>query len=66
IKGESIIDAQLGYEFQSGILKGLSALLQVNNLNNEAFQRYNQGTGQIIDTVKYGKTYLMGVTYKLQ
>lgn len=66
IKSESILDAQVGYEFQSGFLKGLSALLQVNNLNNEAFQRYNQSTGQIIDTVKYGKTYLLGVTYKLQ
>ena len=65
VKGESIIDAQLGYEVQSGMLKGLSLLFQVNNLNDEAFQRYNQGTGQIIDTIKYGKTYLMGVTYKL-
>ncbi|MBH9551779.1 TonB-dependent receptor [Inhella gelatinilytica] len=68
IKAESIIDAQIGYEFQSGPLKGLSALLQVNNLNNAKYQRYN-GTldkvDQIIDTIKYGKTYLLGVTYKL-
>lgn len=65
IKGESIVDAQLGYEFQSGMFKGLSLLLQVNNLNDEAFQRYNGTTGLIIDTIKYGKTYLFGATYKL-
>ena len=32
---ESLIDAQLGYEFQSGPLEGLSFLVQGNNLTDE-------------------------------
>ena len=35
IDAESQIDAQIGYEFNSGTLEGLTLLLQGNNLTNE-------------------------------
>ncbi|MFM2057766.1 MAG: hypothetical protein RLY71_2151 [Pseudomonadota bacterium] len=65
IKAETITDLQLGYEFQSGPAKGLSSLLQVNNLTNTKYQRYQGSPDNIIDTVKYGKSILFGLTYKL-
>lgn len=64
IKGESIIDVQFGYEFQSGFLKGLSLLLQMNNATNEKYQEYQNTPDNITKTDKYGKTYLFGVNYK--
>ena len=68
IKGESLVDVQLGYAFESGFLKGLSLLLQVNNATNEKYQEFQpSSTGDnITKTDKYGKTYLFGVTYKFQ
>jgi iron complex outermembrane receptor protein len=65
IKGESITDLQLGYEFQRGFLKGLSVLFQAGNLTNAEFQRYKETPANVIERVKYGKTYLFGVNYKL-
>ena len=64
IKAEKIIDWQAGYEFQSGPAKGLSLLAQVYNANNAAYQRYQGTPDNIIDTVRYGKTVLLGATYK--
>ena len=65
IKGETIVDFQVGYELQSGYLKGLSVLFQANNLGNAEFKRYKEVPSNVIETVKYGKTYLMGINYKL-
>ncbi len=65
IKGESIVDVQLGYEFQTGYAKGLSVLLQVNNANNAKYQEYTDPTTKLVtNTNEYGKTYLFGATYK--
>lgn len=64
IKGETVVDLQVGYEFQTGMLKGLSVLLQGNNLTNAQFQRYSNTPDNVVEKVKYGKTYLLGVTYK--
>jgi len=64
IKGETVVDLQAGYEFQSGPAKGLSALFQVNNATNAQFKRYSNTPNNIVETVKYGKIYLMGATYK--
>ena len=55
----------MGYELQSGFLKGLSVLFQANNLTNAEFQRYKEKPSNVIETVKYGKTYLLGINYKL-
>lgn len=65
VKAESIVDLQLGYEVQSGFAKGLSVLFQAQNLGNAEFKRYRGTPSNVIETVKYGKTYLLGVNYKL-
>jgi iron complex outermembrane receptor protein len=60
---ETVTDLQLGYEFQRGIAKGLSILLQVNNLTNEPYREVDSnGTQTKLDT--YGRTTLLGVSYK--
>lgn len=62
---ETTQDLQISYEFQSGFLKGLSLLAQANNLTNAEFKRYNGTPENIVERVKYGKTYLFGLNYKL-
>ncbi|WP_457420725.1 TonB-dependent receptor [Roseateles sp. P5_E7] len=64
IKGETIVDAQVGYELQSGWLKGLSVLLQGHNLNNTPFREYTTDRNIITNEVVYGKTYRLGLNYK--
>ncbi|MBI3349994.1 MAG: TonB-dependent receptor [Burkholderiales bacterium] len=65
VKKEKVTDMQLGYEFQSGMAKGLSVLFQVNNLGNEPYvEYYNNDLTQTKQYTKYGKTYLFGVNYK--
>jgi iron complex outermembrane recepter protein len=64
IKGEEVYDAQVSYELQSGALKGLSFLFQANNLTNAEFKRYRDTPNNVIERVKYGKTYLMGLNYR--
>jgi iron complex outermembrane recepter protein len=63
-RGETIVDLQLGYEFQSGMAKGLGLLLQVNNANNEPYVEYNNTTGSDTKLDEYGRTILFGVSYK--
>lgn len=65
IKGEKIVDLQLGYEFQTGFLKGASLLVQMNNLTNAKFVRYRKTEDNIIEETKYGRTVLFGVNYKM-
>jgi iron complex outermembrane recepter protein len=65
VKGEKILDAQVGYEFRTGMLKGLSMLLQVNNLTNTAYQTYQVTTNQPVEFQKYGRTVLFGLNYKM-
>jgi iron complex outermembrane receptor protein len=64
IKGETIVGAQVGYEFQAGWLKGLSVLLQGHNMNNEPFQEYTTDRNIVTNKVVYGKTYRLGLNYK--
>jgi iron complex outermembrane receptor protein len=64
VRGESVTDLQAGYEFNTGYLKGLSVLLQANNINNTEFEQYNPKTGETTQKTAYGKTYLMGLNYK--
>ena len=66
IAGETIIDAQIGYDFgEAGhkSLEGLSIFLQGQNLTNEPFTTYNNGA--VRDYQDYGSTYLLGFSYKL-
>lgn len=65
VGAESIVDAQIGYQFESGPLEGLSAQFQVNNLTDEPFYTYEAGDERrIIDHQVYGRTYLIGLNYR--
>ncbi|MEZ5955242.1 MAG: TonB-dependent receptor [Hyphomonas sp.] len=66
IKGDSVVDAQIGYSFQDGTaLEGLSIQLQANNLTDEEFVTYlNNDERQVKDYQRYGTTYLLGLNYK--
>ncbi len=62
---ETTRDLQISYEFQSGMLKGLSLLAQGRNLSNAEFKRYSGTPDNVVERVKYGKTYSFGLAYKL-
>lgn len=64
IDGESVVDLQTGYTFQSGSLDGVTVLLQVNNLTNEPYRQYFNDNGLTQRYEKYGRQYLLGVTYR--
>jgi iron complex outermembrane receptor protein len=64
IKAERVTDAQLSYSFSEGWLKGLTLLVQANNVNDEPYTEYKVTPQDPSKNVKYGKTYLMGVNYK--
>lgn len=67
IKGEKIVDLQLGYEFKSGPAKGLALIFQANNLTDAVFQKYivnADGSQETTESAKYGKTYMFGANYK--
>ena len=62
----SLRDAQVGYEFQEGVLKGLGLTLSGTNLTNEPFVLNNVGatTYNLIKHQKYGSLYSLALTYK--
>ncbi len=70
-KSERTMDLQLGYDFpETSMLKGLSVLLQVNNLTNEPFRTEvseSTGTGLLFpeEYTEYGRQYMLGFRYKL-
>ena len=65
VAAENVIDAQIGYEFQSGALEGLSILAQANNLTDEPFKTFENGDERrTIDYQSYGRTYLVGLNYR--
>lgn len=65
VKAETITDLQLGYELQSGPAKGLSILFQANNVTDTPYIRYRDTPDNEIERKKFGKTYLLGLNYKL-
>ena len=64
---ESIFDAQVGYRFEEGSsLEGLAFTVQALNLTDEPFVNYiNDDRSNIIDYERYGRTYLIGVSYRM-
>lgn len=64
IDGESVLDLQTGYSFEHGALEGVSILLQVNNLTNEPYREYFGDSNLTRRYEKYGRQYLLGVTYR--
>jgi len=70
ISSEAIVDAQLGYAFESGPYKGLSLLLQVNNLTDTPYKTSvsSATNGQLILPERYntyGRQIMFGLNYKL-
>jgi len=63
VVGESITDAQVSYSFGDS-LEGLSILLQVSNLTNSPYRTYAGTKDRPLEYIEWGRTYLMGVTYK--
>ena len=65
-KPETIVDAQVGYDFQpNSVLNGLSLYLQGLNLTNEPFVTTVPGEDrQIIDYQKYGRRWMLGASYR--
>ncbi|MDL2353925.1 MAG: TonB-dependent receptor [Pseudomonadota bacterium] len=64
VKGNTVADLQLGYEFQSGMAKGVTVLVQVLNANKALEQQYQASTGTITKTDDFGRTILIGANYK--
>jgi hypothetical protein len=65
IKGETITDAQVGYEIQSGFAKGLAFRFEISNVNNTPFIRYRDSVTNEVENKKDGKFYQFGINYKL-
>jgi TonB-dependent receptor len=64
VVGENVIDFQMGYTFNSGALKGVGLVLQVNNLTNAAYETYAERRDQQLEYQKYGRTVLVGANYR--
>ncbi|WP_282110547.1 TonB-dependent receptor [Shewanella algicola] len=68
VKAETVVDAQIGYDFtESGIdaLYGLSVQFQVNNLTNEPFTSYTGDDQRLVrDYQNYGRNFMLGANYK--
>jgi iron complex outermembrane receptor protein len=62
IGSEAVIDAQIGYELQTGQLQGLNLTLQAYNLTDEEFTQYDNGG--LREHAVYGTTYMLGANYK--
>lgn len=69
IMGETIWDAQIGYDFGEGgfeSLDGLSIFLQGYNLTEEPFTSLQGDNAlQVRDYQDYGSSYLLGFSYKM-
>ncbi len=66
VAAESILDAQIGYEFRDGPMEGLSINLQGTNLTDEPFQLSQVGAPEydLIKYQEYGANYSLALTYK--
>lgn len=64
VVGDNVTDFQIGYAFNEGTYKGLSLLLQVNNLTDEPYQTYQTTKNQPLEYQKFGRTFLAGASYK--
>jgi iron complex outermembrane receptor protein len=63
---ETVIDGQIGYEFQPGSrLYGLSLYLQGQNLTDEPFATQAPGVPlQVINYQEFGRRFMLGANYK--
>jgi iron complex outermembrane receptor protein len=66
IKGESVLDAQLSYRFNSGRFEGLSLLLSAYNRTDEPIITYAGASRLLIDYQSYGASYMIGASYSYE
>jgi iron complex outermembrane recepter protein len=65
IDDETVIDAQISYAIQSGALKGITFILQANNLTDEPLVTYaGDDSRHTIDYQQYGAMYSAGISYR--
>jgi iron complex outermembrane receptor protein len=66
VSAESLLDAQVGYEFQEGLMRGLSVSVTGTNLTDEPFQLNNvdDPSYNLIKYQEYGAVYSVALTYK--
>ncbi len=67
-RAETIVDGQIGYDFDGGALDGLSVYLQGQNLTNAPFvsQFDVPEPRAVIDYQEYGRRFLAGFTYRFR
>ena len=67
VDDESIVDAQVSYMFEEGPMAGLTVLLQGNNLTDQEFVTFfNNDSTQIRDYQRYGRNFLVGLSYRYE
>jgi iron complex outermembrane receptor protein len=68
VHAESLVDAQIGYSFQSGAMEGLSISLAGTNLTDEPFvlNSLDQPEYNLNKYQKYGATYALTLSYVFQ
>jgi iron complex outermembrane receptor protein len=66
VSAESILDAQIGYEFRQGSLEGLGVSLQGTNLTDEPFvlSQVGEVPYNLFKHQKYGAIYSLALTYR--
>ena len=65
IKGSSWVSAQVGYDVQEGMFKGLGFRVEGNNLNDPTYVQL-RSDGTVGSENKTGHTLILKVSYKLQ
>ncbi|HZU50567.1 MAG TPA: TonB-dependent receptor, partial [Sphingomicrobium sp.] len=64
-KAQTTLDAQIGYDFKSGPLNGLSIYVQGHNLTNPVLTSYvNADPKEVNIRDQFGATYLAGATFR--
>jgi len=64
-QGDKVVDLQFGYEFQTGTMKGLSLLVEMNNVNNAPYMRYRKTKDNVIEDKRFGRSVMVGLNYKM-
>lgn len=65
-RDELIVDAQIGYDFTTGFLNGVSVYVQGQNLTDEPFVTEEGGGNplRVLDFQRYGRRYLAGANIR--
>lgn len=64
IEGSSWVSAQVGYEFQTGMMKGLGFRVEGNNLNSPVYRQLDS-KGKEVSSSQTGRTIMFKLSYKM-